>query len=81
MTKIWHLKKIKSKFLVLGKFQCILLLNSLFDGGLFSNFYFEATIIYFWNSHFNFCLCNKHIVIISKVHYESMILLKFIHSF
>jgi len=75
------LKKIKSKFLVLEKFQCILLLNSLFDGDLFSNFYFEATITNFWSSHFYFCLCNKHIVIISKVHYESMILLKFICSF
>jgi hypothetical protein len=59
----------------------LLFLNSLFNGGLFFNFYFEATITYFWSSQFYFCLCNKHIVIISKLHYESMILLKFIHSF
>ncbi len=74
-------KKNSIKISCIGKVSMHLLLNSLFDGGLFYNFYFEATIIYIWNSHFNFCLCNKHIVIISKVHYESTILLKFIHSF
>jgi hypothetical protein len=30
-----------SEFLTLGKFQCILFLNSLFDDGLFVNFYID----------------------------------------
>jgi hypothetical protein len=38
---------LKLKHLVLRKFQCILSLNSSFDGGLFYNFYFDTIMTYF----------------------------------
>lgn len=46
------LKYSKSKNLVLGKFQCILHLNSSFKGGLVFNFNFETIMAYFLSSHF-----------------------------
>jgi hypothetical protein len=46
------LKYFKSKILLLGKFQCILHLNSSFEGGLVFNFYFETIMTYFMSSHF-----------------------------
>jgi len=45
---------VNHKFLVLRNFECILLLNSSFDGGLFLNFYFETTITFFLSSRFLF---------------------------
>jgi hypothetical protein len=37
--------------------------------------------MYFLNPHFSFFLSNKHNVVISKVHYESIIFLEFIRYF
>jgi hypothetical protein len=44
----------------------------------FLNFYFDITLTYFLNSHFSFSLCDKRNVVISKVHYKSII---FFNSF
>jgi hypothetical protein len=33
--------------------------------------------MYFLSPHFSFSLCDKHNVVISKVHYESIIFLEF----
>jgi hypothetical protein len=44
-------------------------------------FYFDTTLMYFLGPHFSFSLCNKHNVVISKVHYESIIFLEFIQYF
>jgi hypothetical protein len=46
-------------FFVLGKFQCILFLNSLFDVGLFFKYYIDITLAYFMSSQFSFYLCEK----------------------
>jgi hypothetical protein len=43
--------------------------------------YYDTILMYFLNPHFLFSLCDKHNVIISKVHYESIIFLKFIQIF
>jgi hypothetical protein len=44
----------------MGKFQCILVLNSSFDGGLlFFKFHFENTMKYLLCPHFSFCLDDK----------------------
>jgi hypothetical protein len=65
----------------LEKFQCILKFNYLFYGGLFFNFNFDITMTYFLKPQFSFFVCDKHNVIISKVHNESMFFLKLIHNF
>jgi hypothetical protein len=44
-------------------------------------FYFDTTLMYFLSPHFSFSLCDKCNVVISKVHYESRIFLKFIQFF
>jgi hypothetical protein len=44
-------------------------------------FIFDTTLTYFLSLHFSFFLCDKHSVVISKVHYESIIFLKFIQTF
>jgi hypothetical protein len=44
-------------------------------------FYFDTTLMYFLNPHFSFSLCDKRNVVISKVHYESIIFLKFVQIF
>jgi hypothetical protein len=59
MTKNDILKN-KSIFFVLGEFQCILFLNSLFDVGLFFKYYIDITLAYFLSSHFSLYLCDKH---------------------
>jgi hypothetical protein len=53
----------------------------------FSNEFFIWWFLFFWKiwhyfdiflrSHFSFFLCDKHIVVISKVHYKSIVLLEF----
>jgi hypothetical protein len=64
----------------MGKFQFILFLKSSFDGGLFFHFYFGNIITYFLSPHFSLFLHDKCNVIISRVHYESIVFLKFIHK-
>jgi hypothetical protein len=65
---------------MLGKFQCTSLINFSFDDVLFYLFYFDTTLTYFLNPHFSFFLCDKYNVVISKVHYESIIFLEFIQK-
>jgi hypothetical protein len=48
---------------------------------IFFNFYFDTTLMYFLNPHFSFSLCDNRSVVISKVHYESIIFLEFIQKF
>jgi hypothetical protein len=58
------------------------ILNSSFDNALFVKNYFDITKTHFKvNSHFSVSLCDKHNVIISKVHNESILFLKLIHNF
>ncbi len=45
------------------------------------NFDFDITMTYFLSPHFPFSMCDKHSVIISKVHNESIFFLKFIDNF
>jgi len=45
------------------------------------NFNFDITMTYFLNPQFSFFVCDKHNVIISKVHNESILFLKLIHNF
>jgi hypothetical protein len=47
MMEIMVFLKNQIKFLVFGKFHCILLLNSSFDGGLIFNFYFAINMVFF----------------------------------
>jgi hypothetical protein len=54
-------------------------LNYSFDGGLLFNF--DITMTYFLNPHFSFSVCDKHSVIISKVHNESIRSLKLMGAF
>ncbi len=49
-------------------------------GGVFLNLNVDITMTYFLSPHFSFSMCDKHKVIISKVHNESILLLKFIHN-
>jgi hypothetical protein len=65
---------------ILENFQCILQLKYSIYDGLFLIFNFDITITYFWIHIFHF-LCDKHSVIISKVHNESILFLKLIHKF
>jgi len=46
MTKFMAFNFLISEFFTLGKFQCILLLNIWFDGGLFVNFYFDIWVFF-----------------------------------
>jgi len=55
------------------KFECILILKFSFNGGLFFIFDFDITMTFFFNPPLLFSLANKHNVIISKIHYESII--------
>jgi hypothetical protein len=57
---------------ILEKFQCILQLDYSFYDGLFFNFNFDITMTYFLSPHFSFSMCDKHSVIISKAHNESI---------
>ncbi len=66
-----HLKLEIFKKYTLGKFQCTSLINSSFIVALFFNFNFDTTLIYFLIPQFLFFLCDRHNVIISKVHYMS----------
>ncbi len=61
---------------MLEKNQYILQLDYSFYCGLFLNFNFDITMTYFLNPHFSFSVCDKHSVIISKVHNESISFLK-----
>jgi hypothetical protein len=49
-----------NKKIVLGNFQCILFVYSLFDVGLFFKYYIDITLAYFLSSHFSFYLRDKH---------------------
>jgi hypothetical protein len=51
--------------------QCILQLDYSFYGGLFFNFNFDIIMTSFLNPQFSFSMCEKHNVVISKVHNES----------
>ncbi len=66
---------------MLGKFQCTSLINYSFDDVLFYFLNFDTTSMYFLNPHFSFFLCDRCNVVISKVHYESIVFLKFIQMF
>ncbi len=66
----------KSKFLVLGKFQCIFLLNISFD-----DLFFQSLLCHFLSPWCKFFLFMTNNGIISKVHYESPFLFDFIHNF
>jgi hypothetical protein len=44
-------------------------------------FYFFNYYEFFLSPHFSFLMCDKHNVIISKVHNESILFLKLIHTF
>jgi hypothetical protein len=57
------------------------LINFSFDDELFFNFYFDTTLTFFWVHIFHFFLCDERSVVISKVHYESIIFLEFIQIF
>jgi hypothetical protein len=69
------------KKIVLEKIQCTLQLNYSFCGSTFFYFDFDITMKYFLSPHFSFSMCDKHNVIISKVHTESILLFKLIHNF
>lgn len=70
------------KKICIGKVSIHLVLKFLInDDGFFNFFNFDTTMTYFWNSHFSLSLHGKHNVNISKVHYESIMFLKFIHDF
>jgi hypothetical protein len=56
-------------------------MNSSFDDALFFIFYFDTILMYFLSPHFSFSICDKHSVVISKVHYESISFLEFIQIF
>jgi hypothetical protein len=43
--------------------------------------FIDTTLTYFLSPHFSIFLCDKHGVVISKVHYKSIIFLKFIQFF
>jgi hypothetical protein len=63
------------KKIILENFQCILQLNYSFYGGIFLNFNSDIIVTYFLNPQFSFSMCDKHSVIISKVHNESILFL------
>jgi hypothetical protein len=67
-------------FYILGKFPCNFFLNFAVDGNLFFNLYY-GIIVFFFKLIFFIYLFEKCSVIILKVHYESTILLEFIHIF
>jgi hypothetical protein len=43
-------------------------------------FYFVTTLTYILKTHFLFFMCERRNVVISKVHYESIIFLEFIQK-
>jgi hypothetical protein len=51
-------------------------MNSSYDDALFFSFYFNTILTFFWVNIFHFF----YVVVISKVHYESMIFLEFIQK-
>jgi hypothetical protein len=55
--------------------------NSSFDDALFFKFYFDITLTYFLSPHFSFFVCDRGNVVILKVHYKSIIFLKFVQNF
>jgi hypothetical protein len=71
----------KLKKYILEKFQCTSLINYSFDDTLFSLKEIDTTLTYFSSPHFLFFRCDKCSVVISKVHYESIIFSKFIQFF
>jgi len=75
------LKILNLEIYILRKFQCASLINFSFDDVLFFIFYFDITLMYFLNPHFSFSPCDKHNVVILKIHYKSIIFLKFIQFF
>jgi len=73
LQQLHHLKLLKLKIYILGKFQCTSLINSSFHNVLFYfYFYFYITLTYFLNPHFSFFWSDKHSVVISKIHYKSI---------
>jgi hypothetical protein len=76
-----HLKLLAIKNIYIRKLSMhFSLIIFSFDDVLFFNFYFDITLTYFLNPHFSFFLCDKHSVVISKVHYKSIIFLAFIQK-
>ncbi len=65
---------------LLENFEFILQLNYSFYCGLVFFQNFDITM-YFLSPHFSFFVCDKHNVIISKVHNEYTLFLKHIHNF
>jgi hypothetical protein len=70
-----------SNLYIYGKFQCTSLINFSFDDALFFIFYFDIILTLFLSPHFSFSLWDKCSVIISKVHYKSIMFLEFIQNF
>jgi hypothetical protein len=55
----------------IGKISMHLTIKLFILWWLFFNFNFDITMTYFLSPHFSFFVCDKHSVIISKVHNES----------
>jgi hypothetical protein len=68
-TKNIHIRKVSMHFT--NKFS--------FHNVLFY-FYFDIPLTLFLSPHFSFFWCDKHSVVISKIHYKSIIFLGFIHK-
>lgn len=72
IEKNFHINFLKSSFLALEIFQCILLLNFWFDDTLYFYFYFDIIMSYVLNPHVNYiCMIKKNNVIILSSHYDS----------
>ncbi len=65
----------------IGKFSMHLTIKLLILWWPIFIFIFDITMTYFLSPHFSFFVCDKHNVIISKVHNESILFLKFINNF
>ncbi len=48
---------------------------------IFLFLFFDTTLTHFLSQHFLFFMCDRHNVVISKVHYESIIVLGFTPNF
>jgi len=68
-----HLNLFKNKNIYIRKFQCTSLINSSFDEFFFLKKKIDITLTFFLSPHFSFFLCDKRSVVISKVHYKSII--------
>jgi len=79
--KVTSFKNLKIRKIYVRKISMHYIIIFSFDNALFTLFYFDTTLMYFLNSHFSFFLCDKCIVVISKVHYKSIIFLEFIQFF